>query len=151
MTIKLRPGKLILSMIWFEFLFHIVTAVIALSLMLVPVLAFYRKPIFSKSWTFFTYNLHIIPILFILVIIYSAWGSYSKDLILLSMGYNFDGMSDVERLRSVADHLKPRANEIYQSTVGVGWPIHAMFWSILLLPYPSLIYIFRKLKNKNRS
>ena len=131
-----------------EVTFHFFSFLIVLATLATPILLFRLGPIVFKNWNWFNFNLHSIPVIIVLASLFAFWGSYSKDLTLMFMGYDLEGMSDIERLKSVDDSLKVRATSIFQSKQGVGWPVHAMFWSVCCLPYPSIVYLFSKNKAK---
>ncbi len=58
------------------------------------------------------------------------------------MGYDSLGMSEVERLQNVAPEMHEAATNLYWSNMGVGWPMRAILWMVILLPYPLIVWIF---------
>jgi hypothetical protein len=57
------------------------------------------------------------------------------------MGVNFDGMTDSERTQNVSPELREEANKLYWSLMGVGWPLQAIFGTVLVAPYPSAVWL----------
>jgi hypothetical protein len=86
---------------------------------------------------------HIISILIIIIAITlgAYWPHLYIDIRLELMGFNFNGMSDAERTMNVAPELRAEATKIYWSSMGVGWPLTAMLWAIMLLPYPTVVWL----------
>ncbi|MEL6354099.1 MAG: hypothetical protein AAFR58_20460, partial [Cyanobacteria bacterium J06627_28] len=93
-----------------------------------------------KGYRFFKTNLISIPIICAIVIL----GAYLADaypLIQLHfMGFDFDGLSDTERLRAVEPASRALATELYGSIFGIGWPLKAIFAMVMVLPYPAAVW-----------
>lgn len=78
------------------------------------------------------------------------------DLRLDYLGFDFDGWSDEERVRNIAPELRNEAMKLYQSRMGIGWPLKAIMGSILLIPYQIVASIFvfmvsKKLKKHGKN
>ncbi|GAA0706054.1 MULTISPECIES: hypothetical protein [Vreelandella] len=95
----------------------------------------------AKSRSFIRLNLISIPIIFTLVIAGAYWPHFYKDVRLEMMGLDFDGMSDEERTRNVTPEQKEEAIELYWSLMGIGWPLQAIIGMVLVLPYPSTVWL----------
>lgn len=76
---------------------------------------------------------------FITCVLLACFLAYLPDLYaslrLDYLGFDFDGFSDEERLRNIAPELKDEAIKLYQSRMGIGWPLQAIAGAILLIPY----------------
>jgi len=83
-------------------------------------------------------NLMSMPVIFALALILAFWGPFYADVRLELMGFDFSQNSDSSRARNVAPELKELATKLYWSNMGVGWSLRAMFWMVLIAPYPSI-------------
>jgi hypothetical protein len=71
-----------------------------------------------------------------LLVSFSAyWSDLSVTLRLDYLGFDFDGWSDKDRVRNIAPELRDEAIKLYQSRMGVGWPLKAIFGVVSLIPY----------------
>ena len=100
--------------------------------------------ILRKNKSFIKTNLLAIPIISLLVIIGSYWPHFYKDIRLVSMGVNVEGMNKAERTINVEPELKEKAEELYWSLMGIGWPLKAIFGIVLFVLYPSILYIVNR-------
>jgi hypothetical protein len=115
-----------------------ILAFLALLVFAMPVYLALKKYSFIK---FYLISLaFIIPLLFVA----AYWPHLYTDLRLQAMGFDFQGMSDAERIRNVAPELRDKATELYWSGMGVGWPLTAILWVIILSPYPLAIWLIKK-------
>lgn len=125
--------------------FFIYTAIAALAQIINLTLMLFAiaVPVFCvlKGYRFFKTNLISIPIICAIVIL----GAYLADaypLIQLHfMGFNFDGLSDAERLSAVEPASSALATELYSSIFGIGWPLKAIFAMVMVSPYPAAVWI----------
>ena len=76
-----------------------------------------------------------LPICIILIITLYWWNDYYPDFRLEMMGFDFNGVSDSERLRNVPLELQAKATKLYYSRFGIGWPLKAIFGMVLVTPY----------------
>lgn len=83
------------------------------------------------------------------------WGDASINLKLDFLNFNFDGHNDQARLANVTEQNKEHAKALYYSQFGIGWPLKAMFFSILAIPYYLLIFLLHlayiKFKKKQQT
>lgn len=88
-------------------------------------------------------NFCFVVLSFILMAVFISLGAYWPhfyiDLRLELMSFDSNGMSDVDRARNVLPELKEEAIRLYWSTTGVGWPLRAFIWMVLLSPYPFFV------------
>ncbi len=94
-----------------------------------------------KSYGIFKTNMIAIPLTAVVITAAAWWMDTYPDIKLASIGYEIDGMSENERARHVPLHLREEAKKIFESNMGVGWPLKAFFWLIGILPYPSLVWV----------
>lgn len=109
-------------------------------------LAIFAMPIFFvfKKYSFTKFYLVSLATIIAVVFFAAYWPHLYTDLRLQAMGFDFQGMSDAERARNVEPSLRDEATELYWSGMGVGWPLTAILWAIILMPYPLLIWLFKK-------
>ena len=69
-----------------------------------------------------------------------VWLHFYTDLRLNLMGFDFDGMSDIERTRNIVPELQAEATKLYWSHMGIGWPLKTIIGIIVMSLYPSLSY-----------
>lgn len=79
------------------------------------------------------------PLMAAFIFLGSYWPHFYVDLRLELMGFDFDGMSDLDRARNVLPEFKEEATKLYWSTMGVGWPLKAFIWMVILSPYPFVV------------
>jgi hypothetical protein len=65
----------------------------------------------SKKVGFVHANLISIPVCFGIVAILAYWSHFYADIRLELMGFDFDGMSDAERARNIAPHLRDESTQ----------------------------------------
>lgn len=67
-----------------------------------------------------------------------------------SLGFNFNGWTDEERLRNIATEFRGEATKLYHSHMGIGWTVKAIIMAVLLIPYhivaSSFVYMISKRK-----
>ncbi|MBD2255675.1 hypothetical protein [Nostoc parmelioides] len=67
-----------------------------------------------------------------------------------SLGFDFNGWSDEDRLRKIAPEFRDEAIKLYRSTMGIGWTLKAITGAVLLIPYQivasGLVFIVSKSK-----
>lgn len=129
-----------------ETLNHIVTFLIFTTIIVTPVFCVLKNYSFIKLYLVST------SLISLMLIVAAFWPHFYTELRLDLMGFNFDGMSDAERAKNVAPELRAEATNLYWSNNGVGWPLKAIIWMIILLPYPVLIWLigFAQKKLSNR-
>ena len=71
----------------------------------------------------------------LLVSFFAYWPDLYASLRLDYLGFDFDGWSDKDRVRNIAPELRDEAIKLYQSRMGIGWPLKAIFGVVLLIPY----------------
>jgi hypothetical protein len=120
----------------------------AVLVMLLTVIVF--TPIYCayKKLSFIKLNLMCIPIISIVCALCAYWPHIYTDIRLSLMGFDFNGMSDAERSINVTPDLRDEATRLYWSNMGVGWPLTAILWAIIFLPYPTAIWLLAMLYKK---
>lgn len=111
---------------------------IAILLLLVVVIICTPLICAYKSLGIIRFHVISITIIIFTIVLGSYWPHLYIDLRLELMGFDFQGMSDLERALNVAPELRAEATKLYWSNMGVGWPLTAVLWIIMWLPYPSL-------------
>ena len=124
---------------------------IAISIGLVALIVAYPIYVVSKGQGFVRTNLISIPIIFVLVIAGAYWPHFYKDVRLELMGFDFEGMSDEERTRHVSPERKGEAINLYWSLMGIGWPLKAIIGIVILLPYPTVVWLVGGLAKRIRN
>jgi len=111
-------------------------------IMLGILLSILSFPIFivRKNYRFIKTNFISIPIISMLIALGAISPHFFKDIKLWKMNVNIEGVTAAERTKNVKPELRAEAEELYWSLMGVGWPIPAIFWIILMLPYTSIIF-----------
>ena len=129
-------------------LINLISFVVMCGLILLPFIILYilksRKLIYR--FTIFTTT----SILLGTSIIFAcSWWSTNADTWLLSYyGYNFNGMTELERFASVSPDDMDEARVIESSLSGIGWQVKALFTCIFYLPYLLVIYFIDYLKTR---
>jgi hypothetical protein len=95
-----------------------------------------------------------LPTLGMLILFFAWWGNESNLILLKHYGYNIDGMSEMEYYGNVLPENLDKVKSLESSTMGIGWPLHAIFGWGLIIPYLIIVYfgkafIDRKIVNKN--
>ncbi len=105
-----------------------------------------------KNYSFVKLYLVSALIISFMLIVGAYWPHFYTDVRLDLMGFDFDGMSDAERGQNVAPEMREEATKLYWSNMGIGWPLKAIIWMVILLPYPLIVWVFglayNKLKNR---
>ena len=76
-------------------------------------------------------------------ILFVWWGNKSDELLLKHYGYNFNYMNNEEKYENVSSENLSNVKKLETGIMGVGWPIGAIFPSILSIIYLILIYAVR--------
>ena len=109
----------------------------------------------AKGYSFVKGLMVSLPICIVLIITLYWWNDYYPDLWLETMGYDFNGTSDSERLRNVPHALQTKASKLYYSGFGIGWPLKAMFGMVLVTPYIFLVLgasaVIKKLRKSHEN
>lgn len=89
-----------------------------------------------------------------ILVVSMYWGAdvYS-DVRLATLGYDAEGMSELNRLEKVPIEHRAEAIQLYESGMGVGWPLSVIMVMILIVgPYNlfviGLIQIIRRYSRK---
>jgi ABC-type glycerol-3-phosphate transport system permease component len=103
-----------------------------------------------------SYSFSSLFLLGVLVFIF-AWWSYVSDLVLLKhYGYNLYGLNETELYGKVSPENVQKVKSLATSTMGIGWPLKAMFGYVTILPYLIIVYIgniliIRRKNNRNEA
>lgn len=77
----------------------------------------------------------------VLAVLLISYGPHLyKDLRLLWLGVDLEGLSDAIRNKSVLPHNVEEATRLYGSLMGIGWPLQAMFL-LVYVAIPFLILV----------
>ncbi|MBA6254391.1 hypothetical protein [Colwellia sp. MB3u-55] len=105
-----------------------------------------------KNYSFVKLYLVSALIISLMLIVGAYCPHFFTEVRLDSMGFDFEGMSDAERVQNVAPEMREEATKLYWSNMGNGWPMKAIIWMVFLLPYPLIVWVFglayNKLKNR---
>ena len=104
-----------------------------------------------RGYGFIKLHLVSVPIIFFTIILAAYWPHFYADLRLDLIGFDFNGMSDAERARDVVPEMREEATRLYSSNMGIGWPLKVIIWMTVLLPYPSIIWLFALVYKKTTS
>jgi hypothetical protein len=103
----------------------------------------------KKKVGFIYINLVAFPISFFLVLLIAYWPHFFADFRLVLMDFDFDGTTDDERTRHVDSSYKEEANRLYNSNMGIGWPLQAILVVVYYFPYffsyPSVVFVVIKI------
>lgn len=100
-------------------------------------------PIFcaSKRYSFVKSYLISTGLISFMLVIGAYWPELYRELQLDCMGFNFEGLNDAERTKDVLPEMRDEAKDLYWSNIGIGWPLKALIWIVILLPYPLVIFL----------
>jgi hypothetical protein len=120
---------------------------INISLLIAPLLAL-TIPVISKLKyfgvslkSFFLY-MATNGLVISLILLASAWWGYaSLEIKLVLLNLNLEGHNDQSRLANVQEADKAHALNLYYSQFGIGWPLKAIFASVLTIPYYLVIFL----------
>lgn len=93
---------------------------------------------------------YIIIGFFISVFLFAWWLNFSKQILLSSYGYNFNGMDEEEYYKNVATENLGSVKKVRESMMGIGWPLKVMFSYIYYFPYLILVYTFGNFSLKQK-
>ncbi len=136
---------------------HIVS-VIDVLISVIMVITPFVVPLWLKQKGYVT-NLFLSSVLSLmvsalLIFLFGYWSDLSVNLRLTDLGFDFEGLSDQERLRKVAPALRDEALKLYQSRMGIGWPLKAIFGTIFFIPYQiaasGLVFLVRYLNKRGQ-
>ncbi|GMM87022.1 hypothetical protein [Pseudoalteromonas sp. MTN2-4] len=129
-----------------EFLDLSVKLLMLLTIVFTPVYCVY------KSYSYLKLYLISASLISLAIISGAYWPHFYTGMRLDLLGYDPFGFSECERLKKVAPEMRGIATQLYWSNMGVGWPLKALIWMVILLPYPSIVWLFKfsykKLMNK---
>ena len=119
-----------------ETLGFIVELLILTTIFFTPIVCVY------KNYSFVKLYLVSVFIISFMLIAAAYWPDFFTNVRLYLMGFDFDGMSDAERVQNVAYKMRGEAVKLYLSNMGIGWPLKAIFAIIIFLPYPLIVWLF---------
>ncbi|MFN8207303.1 MAG: hypothetical protein U0T82_07830 [Bacteroidales bacterium] len=90
---------------------------------------------------FFLFGL---PLMILSVAILAAWTDMSNLILLNHYGYRMDGMN----YENVLPQNRERVDRLLQSIMGIGWPLKAIFGSVMIIPYLVFVYFGKNLYDK---
>jgi hypothetical protein len=123
-------------------------------IVLAPILTLIIQKKLKTRRTGFIYSLIGLPTLGMLVLFFAWWGNESNLILLKHYGYNIDGISEMEYYENVLTENLDKVKSLESSTMGIGWPLRAIFGWVLIIPYLIFVYfgkalIDRKSAKKN--
>jgi hypothetical protein len=106
--------------------------------------------------TVIIYSLIGLFVLGFLILIFAWWTDKSNMILLEHYGYNYNGLSDVERFQNVVQANLEKVKRLETSIMGIGWPLKAIFGFVMTIPYLIIVYLVKimidRLKhNKNEA
>ncbi|WP_372642463.1 hypothetical protein [Ancylomarina sp.] len=120
-----------------------------------PLLKALRLRVGNKAY-FLSYILFSLLFLGILMFVIAWWAAKSQMILLSHYGFDHDAWSDVERYGHVAHENKERVKSLESSSLGIGWPLKAMFGYVMFTPYLFIAYglsilinRLKRIKNKH--
>jgi len=123
-------------------------------IVLAPILTLTILKRLKTKKTVLIYFLIGLPTLGMLILFFAWWGNESNLILLKHYGYNIDGMSEMEYYGNILPENLDKVKSLEISTMGIGWPLHAIFGWVMIIPYLIIVYfgkafIDRKIVNKN--
>ncbi|RXQ90404.1 hypothetical protein EO244_13420 [Ancylomarina salipaludis] len=116
-----------------------------------PLLKALRLRVGNKAYLL-SYILLSLLFLGILMFLIAWWADQSQMILLSHYGFDHDAMSDVERFRHVAQENMERVKSLQRRSLGIGWPLKAMFGFVIFIPYLFIVYfvslLINRIKNK---
>lgn len=125
-----------------EFLIDLITLLFFVLIVSIP---FINNVFISKYLDFSISNFILILIInfilsSILTLFFTYWSSELSQTILLNFyGFNENGEGEIECFKNVASENITRVKEIYESRMGIGWPLKVFFGLIIVMPYTILV------------
>lgn len=89
---------------------------------------------------FISYLITSIAITFSLVLIMAWWSYFSIDLLLSHYGYDYNLLTETERLKNVTTENLDRVKTLKASKMGIGWPLKAILFYVFYSPYLLIAY-----------
>lgn len=134
-----------------EILTTTLSIILLLSLIFLPILIFnkIKKGSFIKL-DLINYIILGLTITGSIIFIYAWWANFSDQLLLSHYGYNFDAMNKFERYKEVAIENMKRVKQLEIGYYGIGWPLQAIAFTFLYLPYLLIVYLFGQLINRRK-
>ena len=114
---------------------------ILLALLATPWLVALRVLKQKKRFQFLRINLISLPIILALIALLAYWPHFYRDFRLSLMRFDFEGMSNAERVQQVSPEYRELANDLYQSGMGIGWTLQALIGMVIFFPYPFIVTV----------
>lgn len=91
--------------------------------------------------TLIIYSLISLLVLGALIWIF-AWRDDKSDMIILEhYGYNNYGWTETERFQNVAQENFEKVKSLEANSMGIGWPLKAIFGFVMTVPYLIIVYL----------
>jgi hypothetical protein len=133
-----------------QILITIVSFGLLVGLIVSPMLILLRLNKTKPERKFISFMIFALMTSVMITLIFSWWSDKSTDILLSSYGYDFDGMSDPERMANVPDEHVAKVRRLEVSRTGIGWPLKAIMTYGIYLPYLFIVYLAQFLINKYR-
>lgn len=91
--------------------------------------------------TLIIYSLISLLVLGALIWIFAWWADKSDMIILEHYGYNNYGWTETERFQNVAQENFEKVKSLEANSMGIGWPLKAIFGFAMTVPYLIIVYL----------
>jgi hypothetical protein len=98
--------------------------------------------------TLIIYSLISLLVLGALIRIFAWWADKSDMIILEHYGYNNYGWTETERFQNVAQENFEKVKSLEANSMGIGWPLKAIFGFVMTVPYLIIVYLGKKIISK---
>lgn len=134
-----------------ENLIYSISFILLVILIIFPSFIIYRLKKRYSEHVFTFYIVSGVLISSILLLIVAWWGYFSCKILLSHYGYNFELMtSDAERLKNVSAENLDKVKLLNHERMGIGWPLKAIFGTIIYIPYLIIVYLLTFFYSKMR-
>ncbi|MFT6747668.1 MAG: hypothetical protein ACJAZ2_002025 [Glaciecola sp.] len=142
-----------------EILTTIVGFILLGGLVVSPFLILHRLNKRNVKYKFIVYVVLEIITTVAIIFTFAWWVDAANQILLSHYGYDFDAVSETDRLVHVTVENMERVKSLRVSMMGIGWPLKAYMTCIQYYPYFSayllLVYVVSKIRKgknkKNRS
>lgn len=133
-----------------EILRTILSLLLLLGLISVPILLFVViKVKYRIRFAFITYLVSGLILTSGIMCAFAWWSDYSRELLMIHYGYDFEAMNTTERFQNVEQSNLEKVKQLEIGYYGIGWPLKAIMSYAFYSPYLLLVYLIgQRIKNK---
>ncbi|MCL3781890.1 hypothetical protein EMN47_16010 [Prolixibacteraceae bacterium JC049] len=126
----------------------IVDYLLLVALLILPIIILVKTSKFRVRYPIIPYLIISLLVWGLLMALMAWWSYYSKEMLLENLGYDFHALTEAESFKNVSESNKAKAEQLYLSIMGIGWPLKAIMGFFITGPYVLLVYLCKYLMNR---